>query len=178
VPRWIQIAVFTLVIAVVLFFAFGLRVRGESQPSSGPAPDFSVKTFDGQSVHLSDLRGKVVVLNFWASWCIPCRDEAVLLEKTWEQYKDRGVVFVGIDWVDTDTNAESYIKQYHLTYLNAPDLGTTIGPLYRIKGVPDTYIVGKDGTIYSNSLGPIGPDTGFMTEVGFVQKLDTLLAQK
>ncbi len=176
-PRWIQVAIFALVIAVVVFFAFGLRVRGESQPSSGPAPDFTVKTFDGQSVHLADLRGKVVVVNFWASWCIPCRDEAPFLQKTWEQYKDRGVVFLGIDWVDPEPDARAYIKQYNLTYLNAPDLGTTIGPLYRIKGVPETYLIGKDGNIYANSLGPIGPNTGFMTDVEFDQKLDTLLAQ-
>lgn len=176
-PRWTQIAVFALVIAAVVFFAFGLRLVGEPQLSVGTAPDFSVTSFDGQSVHLADLRGKVVVLNFWASWCFPCRDEAALLEETWEQYKDRGVVFIGIDWLDTEPNAQAYIKQYNLTYLNAPDLGTAIAPLYRIKGVPETYIIGKDGKISANSLGPIGPNTGFMTDVEFAQKLNTLLAQ-
>ncbi|MCL4395724.1 MAG: TlpA family protein disulfide reductase [Chloroflexi bacterium] len=175
-PRWIQAAVFVLVIAVIVFFAFGLRVRGEAQPSTGLAPDFALKTFDGQSVRLSELRGKVVVVNFWASWCIPCRDEADLLEKTYEQYKDRGVVFMGVDWVDPEPDALAYIKQYHITYLNGPDLGTAIAPLYRIKGVPETYFVAKDGTIAGNSLGPIGDNSGYMTTAQFIQKLNTLLA--
>ena len=177
-PRWIQAAVFVLVIVVIVFFAFGLRVRGESQPSSGPAPDFVLKTFDGQSVRLSELKGKVVMVNFWASWCIPCRDEAPFLQKTWEQYKDRGVVFLGVDWVDPEPDARKYIDEFKITYLNGPDLGTAIAPLYRIKGVPETYFVGKDGNLAGNSLGPIGDNTGYLTEAQFIQKLETLLAAK
>ncbi len=175
--RWIQAAIFALVIAVIIFFAFGLRVQGQSQPSSGPAPDFTLKTFDGPTVRLSDLKGKVVVVNFWASWCVPCRDEETLLEQTYEQYKNRGVVFLGVDWVDPEPDARAYLKQYNITYPTGPDLGTTIGPLYRIKGVPETYFVGKDGNLAGNSLGPIGDNAGYMTTAQFIQKLETLVAQ-
>ena len=175
-PRWIQTAVFVLVIAVIVFFAFGLRVRGESQPSKGPAPDFARKSFDGAGMRLSELKGKVIVVNFWASWCIPCRDEASFFQQMWLKYKDRGVVFLGVDWVDPEPDARAYLKQFGITYVNGPDLGTVIAPLYRIKGVPETYFVGKDGNLAGNSLGPITNDSGYMTQTQFVQKLETLLA--
>lgn len=176
-PRWAQITVFVLVISVLGFFAFGLRARGESQPATGAAPDFTLNTFDGQQVKLSDFRGKVVVINFWASWCVPCRDEAAFLERTWRQYKDRGVVFLGVDWVDPEPDARAYIKEFNITYLNGPDLGSSINPLYKIRGVPETFFVGKDGNLYGNSLGPITPDSSYMTEAQFRQKLEQLLAK-
>ena len=177
-PRWIQITIFVGVIAVIGFFAFGLKARGESQPSTGPAPDFTLQTFDARTIKLSDLRGKVVVINFWASWCVPCRDEAPFLEKTWRQYKDREVVFLGVDWVDPEPDAKAYIKEFNITYPNGPDLGSAISPLYRIKGVPETYFVGRDGKLAGNSLGPIGRNSGYMTEIQFVNKLEELLAAK
>lgn len=176
-PRWIQALIFVLVIAVLIFFALGLRARGEAQPSSGPAPDFKITSFEGQTIRLSELKGKVVVINFWASWCPPCRDEAPFLERTWRQYKDRGVVFIGVDYVDTESAAKEYIKQYNITYFNGTDLQSEISQKYRIKGVPETYFVGKDGNLYGNSLGPITKDSAFMTESQFILKLEELLAK-
>jgi cytochrome c biogenesis protein CcmG/thiol:disulfide interchange protein DsbE len=177
VPRWLQATIFIVVIGIILFFAFGLRRTAEVQPGTGPAPTFTLNTFDGQKIDLASLRGKVVVINFWASWCIPCRDEAALLEKTWKQYKDRGVVFLGVDWVDPEPDAKAYLKEFGITYPNGPDLGTAIGPMYRIKGVPETYFVGKDGNLYGNSLGPIAPGSGYMTDRQFVAKIEELLAK-
>ncbi len=176
-PRWIQILVFVLVIALLLFFAVGLRTRGEAQPSSGVAPDFSITSFEGQTLKLAELKGKVVVINFWASWCPPCRDEAPFLERTWRQYKDRGVVFIGVDYVDTETAAKAYLKEFGITYFNGTDLQSAISQKYRIKGVPETYFVGKDGNLAGNSLGPIARNSSFMTETQFIQKLEELLAK-
>jgi cytochrome c biogenesis protein CcmG/thiol:disulfide interchange protein DsbE len=177
VPRWIQVLVFVLIIGFILLFAFGLRARGESQLGAGPAPDFSITSFEGQRLQLSELRGKVVVINIWASWCAPCRDEAPFLERTWRQYKDRGVVFIGVDYVDSETAAKAYLKEFGITYFNGPDIGSEIYQRFRAKGVPETYFVGKDGNLYGNVIGPITRTSTSMTERAFVQKLEELLAK-
>jgi len=177
--RWGQIAIVAVIIGTVAFFAVGLRLRGQSQPALGPAPEFSISSFDAKSsLTLAQLRGQVVVINFWASWCDPCREEAEFLEKTWRAYRDRGVVFIGVDWSDPEADAQKYIAQYKLSYFNGPDLGTKIGQAYRIRGVPETYFVDKRGNLRGNALGPITPESGFMTEAQFIAKLEELIAEK
>lgn len=150
------VVVFTGFVAVQLF------KRNATQPASGPAPDFTLRLFEGydgglgtSSVTLSDLRGRVVLINFWASWCIPCEQEAPELEATWRAYWDRGVVFLGVDWVDNEADALAYLKRFDITYANGPDIGTKIGPLYRITGVPETFIVDRDGNVVFFKISPV-----------------------
>ncbi|MDP2994236.1 MAG: TlpA disulfide reductase family protein, partial [Anaerolineales bacterium] len=107
------------------------------------------------TVTLSDLRGQVVIINFWASWCPPCREEAAYLEQTWRKYKDQGVVFIGVDYVDTEKAALAYIAEFDITYLNGPDVGTRIAQAYNIKGVPETYYVDRNGTLRGVHIGPL-----------------------
>ena len=95
------------------------------------------------------------MINFWASWCIPCREEAPELEAAYRQYKDRGVVFLGIDWVDIEADALNYLKSFNITYANGPDIGTKIGPAYHITGVPETYIVDQEGNIQFYKISPV-----------------------
>jgi cytochrome c biogenesis protein CcmG/thiol:disulfide interchange protein DsbE len=124
---------------------------------SGTAPDFTLMTFEGGKVTLSELRGQVVVINFWASWCIPCREEAAYLEQTWRKYRDQGVVFIGVDYVDTDSKALAYIDEFDITYLNGPDMGTRISQRYKIKGVPETFFVDRHGRLRGVVIGPLKP---------------------
>ena len=150
-----RILAFSFVIALLTFFAFGLVKASKGQRVSGPAPDFSLTGFDGRKVTLSELRGKVVVINFWASWCIPCRQEAAYLERTWRKYKDKDVVFIGVDYVDTEKEAKAYIKEFDITYINGPDLKTRIADLYNIKGVPETFYINRDGILEGIHIGPL-----------------------
>ena len=155
--RWGRWLVWSGVIALLLLLGFGLYRRSLAQVQGGPAPDFELITFKGQTVRLSALRGQVVVINFWASWCIPCREEAAYLEQTWREYKDRGVVFIGVDYLDTQSEALAYIDEFDITYPNGPDIGTRIAQAYRIRGVPETFFIAKDGTIRDLKIGPLRP---------------------
>lgn len=131
----------------IVVFGLALSRRNETQPTSGPAPDFSLTTFNGAQFRLSDQRGKVVVINFWASWCIPCRTEAPALQATWEHYKEKGVLFIGVDYADTDDNALAFIKEFGITYLNGPDVGIKIFSAYRVQGVPETFVIDQQGNV-------------------------------
>ena len=155
--RFARPLAYGLVLGVLALLAWGL-VRAESGPrGTGPAPDFTLAGFDGRTVTLSALRGQVVIVNFWASWCPPCREEAAYLERSWRAYRDRGVVFIGVDWVDTEKEALAYIDEFDITYLNGPDLGTRIAQAYRIRGVPETFFIDKGGQLRGVKIGPLYP---------------------
>ncbi len=136
------------IVVVVLIVGLALARQGQSQPTAGIAPDFSVTTFDGQPFTLSAQRGKVVILNFWASWCGPCRVEAPILERLWQDYRDRGVVVLGVTYADNERDSRAFIDAFNMTYPNAQDVGTVITKdRYHITGVPETFIIAPDGEI-------------------------------
>ncbi len=165
---WLFVIVSTLLL--LAFLGWGLYKSQQGQVQKGAAPDFTLTGFDGRTAMLSQLRGKVVVINFWASWCLPCREEAAYLEQTWRKYQDRGVVFIGVDYVDTEKEARAYIKEFNITYLNGPDLGTRISQAYQIKGVPETFYVDKKGQLRGLNIGPLkAPELD--------RKIDDLLAE-
>ena len=137
-----------LVALLLLLFTALLRTQQGPVGIGQKAPDFTLTTFDGEQISLSDLEGKVVVLNFWASWCKPCEQEAADLEAAWRLYQPSGeVVFLGVDWTDTEVKAKQYLEKFDITYPNGPDLGTRISQAYRTTGVPETYIIDRNGTL-------------------------------
>lgn len=146
---------FALVLALLALLAWGLKKAQAGPVDSGLAPDFNLTGFDGRKVTLSQLRGQVVIINFWASWCPPCREEAAYLEQTWRKYKDQGVVFIGVDYVDTKKEALAYIQEFDITYINGPDLETAISDAYNIQGVPETFYVSKSGELRGVHIGPL-----------------------
>lgn len=150
-----------MIVALLLLVGLTMTRSGRGQVAVGePAPDFSMTTFDGtalegQSFTLSEARGTVVLLNFWASWCIECRPEAAALEQTWQTYKDRGLKVIGLAWADgSEADSLAFIRDYNQTFLLGPDLGTRAGQAYRITGVPETYLIDQNGLIVWRKIGP------------------------
>ncbi|MBN1220319.1 MAG: TlpA family protein disulfide reductase [Anaerolineae bacterium] len=122
------------------------------------APDFSLTLFDQfeqDKIALAELRGQVVLINFWASWCLECYKEADILEQAWRDYQDKGVIFIGIDYLDTEKEGLAYMAKYNITYPSGPDLGDKISRDYAITGVPETFIIDKNGNIVHVQIGPI-----------------------
>ena len=154
-----------IVVLVVAGFgallAVGLAMKAAPTGASGaarvshPANDFTLKTFGGEEITLSDLKGNPVVINFWASWCPPCREEASTLERTWREYRVKGVTFIGVNIQDKEEDALAYIAEYNVTYPNGPDLKGRITIDYGVGGIPVTFFIDKDGMISSRWVGAI-----------------------
>jgi cytochrome c biogenesis protein CcmG/thiol:disulfide interchange protein DsbE len=162
VPIWVQVLIWAGLIGLLVLMAIGLsrRQQGTAQPGDR-VKDFELALFSGYeyngkpSVDLASLQGKVLLINFWASWCKPCEQEAAELRSAWAYYKDRGdVLFLGVDYVDTEPNAREYLKKFDITFPNGPDVGTRISQLFRIKGVPETYFIDRNGILRYVQVGP------------------------
>jgi cytochrome c biogenesis protein CcmG/thiol:disulfide interchange protein DsbE len=159
-------------VPVLALLAYGFRTDPRAIPSplvGRPAAPFSLQGFDGAPISLAALRGKVVVVNFWASWCNPaCYDEAPVLERAWQTYRDRGVVVLGVDIQDTEEAGRKFIREFKLTFPNAPDPGGKVSVDYGVYGVPETFFVARDGTIRAKHVGAL-------TDATFREKVEPLL---
>ena len=163
VPLWAQITVWLVLAGLLALVGFGLKRSSNPMAEVGQTvPDFDLVFYEGYEhngtakMKLSDLRGKVVMVNIWASWCKPCEQEAPDLEDAWQLYKDEGdVVFVGVDYVDTPEGAFGYLKKFGITFPNAPDLQSNISSiLNRQMGVPETYLIDREGVLRQIKIGP------------------------
>jgi len=153
--NWGTLLVWAFVIGLLAVVGFGLARAQEGPIAIGKeVPDFTLTTFDGEQLNVEEFRGKVVLVNFWASWCKPCEQEAAELEKAYQYFKDRDVVFLGVDYVDTEREALAYLEKFQITYPNGPDLRTKISQAFRIRGVPETFIVDRNGIIFDFKIGP------------------------
>jgi cytochrome c biogenesis protein CcmG/thiol:disulfide interchange protein DsbE len=157
--------VIAAVAALVLLLFYGLTGGGGGSlgPLSvpkRPAPNFSLELFDisgGGTFSKADLAGRPAVVNFWASWCPPCKEEAPHLEQVWQEYKDRGVVFLGINVQDNDDDARAFIKKYGITYLNGPDK-SDIALDFGMLAVPETFFIDQEGQIVGKFAGGINSE--------------------
>ncbi len=152
---WGWLIVLGIVIGAVLL-GLQLAQQNRVQPKVGDtAPLFSLITFDGTPISLESLRGKIVVVNFWASWCAPCHEEAADLQSIAEDYQGKNVVMVGVNWLDTESDARGYMAKYGITYVNGPDVGEKIAKSYRIQAAPENYVLDRNGVVADMVIGPV-----------------------
>src|SRR5712691_3023516 len=147
-PRPLKLTAQALGLGLVaaLLAVLGWRLANGNAVAKGPAPRFTLPRLDGHGdLGLAAFRGKAVVLNFWASWCIPCKQEAPNLEAAWRRWRPHGVVFVGVDAQDFYGDARQFGKRYEITYPLVRDgSGKVVGD-YGVSGFPETFFVDRRG---------------------------------
>jgi len=163
------------VLPLLVLLAYGFRTDPRALPSTlvgKPAAPFALTSFAGTPLSLESLRGRVVVVNFWASWCIPaCYEEAPVLEKAWREYRDRGVTLVGINIQDKDEAARKFMSQFEFTFPNAADVGGRIAVEYGVYGVPETFFIDRAGRVRGKKVGAV-------TDELFRREVEPLLSEK
>jgi cytochrome c biogenesis protein CcmG/thiol:disulfide interchange protein DsbE len=162
-PRWLRYSMVFGIAALVVVLMLSFR-RDAHDIRTGtinkPAPTFSLDRLEGTGkVTLADYAGQVVVLNFFASWCIPCKEENPALVRIWERYRTSGVVVIGILYQDSLDSGRRYVRDNGVTWPTATDEDGRIAFAYGVFGIPETYFIGPDGIIAGRHIGPIDEAT-------------------
>src|SRR5205809_1935131 len=169
--RRIMIVIVVSLINVALLALLGSQLlvpaqdqsHNSSSPVDGhPAPDFTLamlSTHAASNIHLATFKGKPVLLNFWASWCDPCKQEAPLLEATWQRVQSQGIVFLGIDFEDRQSDGLGFLHTYGITYPNVIDASGTVAINYGVTGVPETFFIDRHGIIVRKVIGELTAQT-------------------
>lgn len=144
-----------VLIGLIVLFALQMKNAKQDTLEIGTTiPDFTVTTFSGETYQKSQLAGKVILLNFWSSWCATCDEEGAILEEVWQEVKESGdIVFIGVNYVDTEKDSLAFLEKYGITFPNGPDMGSRISRMFKVEAVPETYIIGRDGRLAAIMIG-------------------------
>ena len=156
---WIKLGLLLLVaggMVALLAYGFTRDARYIQSPLlASQAPSFALALFDVKTIRLEDFRGKAVLINFWASWCIPCRAEAPALESAWQKHKDQDMVFLGVNIQDKEEDARAFMNEFGITYLNGRDPNGKIAVDYGVWGIPETFFIDPQGSITYKHAGEL-----------------------
>lgn len=138
-------------------------------------PDFELPRLDGGELSSDELRGSPVVMNFFASWCAPCREEAPLLERTWRSYKEDGVRFVGVDIQDTGRNARRFVREFGITYPVVRDEDQKLARALNVYGLPQTFFIDEDWRMLTSVEGRrLGAGRGEVVQLGAIGRAELI----
>ena len=138
----------------------------ESTSVGSPAPDFQLSDLDGKTVSLSDFQGKPVLINFWASWCRPCRVEMPHIQQVYEEWADKGLVVLAINWGETPSEVKKFMRNYELSLPVLLDTKRLVAQQYDVWSIPTTFLIDKDGIIQAKIIGAFPSKAAIETKLG------------
>jgi thiol-disulfide isomerase/thioredoxin len=160
-------------VPIIILLLTSCEKGKEGETSDGShAKNFSLPSLNGSKrVELNDFKGKPIIINFWASWCGPCREEMPFLEKTWNEYKDKGVVFLGINVLDEEKNAKDFLNLFGVSYTNLRDSSGEAANAYSVAALPVTFFIDKEGKIVRMNYGAFLGKTGEKNFIGYIEEV-------
>ena len=162
-----EIVAIILVSGLVMAGCSANLPSAEGTPVGNPAPDFQLPNLDGKTVSLSDLRGKPVLLNFWASWCRPCRDEMPHIQQVYEEWSDKGLVVLAINLGESSSKVKEFVQSYGLPFPVLLDTKGDIAQKYNVRGlIPTTFFIDKNGIIQVKKIGAFPNKAAIETKLG------------
>lgn len=160
ISKFLKVSTFLLIAFFIAILAFTIagkknKTNNVSPLIGKPFPDYELDLFNGNKLNIKNLKGNVLLINFWASWCAPCKDEFPALEASWLKHKNNNVVFLGINILDDKNHAIQYLNTFRSNYQNAIDKNGSIAVDLGVAGVPETYFVNDKGIIIDKYIGPL-----------------------
>ena len=155
---WYDLMLTVAILGAVWIFFTRVPVEAASATTAQPrvnfrAPALTLAALDGKKISLDDLRGQVVLVNFWATWCPPCRAEMPEIQNAYEKYRAQGFTVLGVDVAEDEATVASFVQEFKLTFPILLDRDTSVTKRYQVNGLPTTFFIGRDGVIRAVNLG-------------------------
>ncbi|SFX27366.1 Peroxiredoxin [Thermoactinomyces sp. DSM 45891] len=152
---WVRRLIFVVLIVMVGYTIYQMSSSGKQPGRGDVAPNFTLTTLDGKKMSLSDLKGKGVMLNFWGTWCEPCKAEMPAMKQVYKKYQDKGFEIVAVNVGESDVAVHSFMKSYDLDFPVWLDPDKDVTRLYRVGPIPSTFFIDDKGIVARQNMGEL-----------------------